>query len=178
VLHGDDTIASHRQIAIMNREIISAYPQRYGRWLLLAIRRACWGTAANIVMHPVFLFAILFAVLITFLRILHLLSPRTGTLGSNQESLSASQAGIDVLFIVASTYFALHVALVILTSPPLGRFADAAAIFIPAWIAAWVTQSARLRRRDASAAGTLDRESSIFFDQKSFVVDQQHIPGD
>jgi len=145
-IHPHDSIASHRAIATFNREIISAYPFRYARWLVLAGRRACWGTAANIVMHPVFLFAIGCAVTIKLLRIFRVPWPKNLTRTSTAESTIQSQSGLDVLFIVAITYFVIQLGFVILTSPPIGRFADAAAIFIPAWIAACVTQSVYLAK--------------------------------
>ena len=47
-----------------------------------------------------------------------------------------SQRSLSSLAIVAITYLAMKLGFVILTSPPIGRFADAAAIFLPAWLAA------------------------------------------
>lgn len=144
VIHPNDSIASHRAIATLNREIIAAYPFRYARWLLLAARRACWGTAANIVMQPVFLFAIGCAVAIKLLQTLRVPWPKALRLKATADSTSQNQSGLDVLFIVAITYFVVQIGFVILTSPPLGRFADAAAIFIPAWLAACLTRAMRL----------------------------------
>jgi hypothetical protein len=42
---------------------------------------------------------------------------------------------LRALSIVAWTYMITKLGFVILTSPPIGRFSDAAAIFIPAWLA-------------------------------------------
>jgi len=136
-LYPDDPIASHQAIKMLNREIIFAYPLRYVRWVVLAARRACWGTAANIVMHPIFLPLLVLAVILKLLQLL-----KQGTAPDTQVSTSLL-AGVDAIFIVAVTYFVVQVGLVILTSPPLGRFADAAAIFIPAWIAAWLAPGFR-----------------------------------
>jgi hypothetical protein len=48
--------------------------------------------------------------------------------------------GLDALGVIAITYAASSLALVIATSPPIGRFADAAAIFIPACLAGWAIE--------------------------------------
>ncbi len=126
LIHSNDTIASHRGIAALNREIIWRYPVRYIRWLALAARRSIWGTAANILMNPVFLVAFTLVVLGALSRAV------TG----QPESRSTQDPGIDALFVVAVTYFIVGAGFIIFTSPPLGRFTDASAIFIPAWIAA------------------------------------------
>lgn len=125
-LFPQDTIASHNAIASLNREIIVSYPMRYVRWLMLAARRAAWGTAANIVMHPIFL---------TGLIVILVLELGRAYRGASSMPCSEPDA-FNALFIVAVTYFVINTGFVILTSPPLGRFIDAAAIFIPAWIAA------------------------------------------
>jgi hypothetical protein len=125
-LYPRDTIATHDAIASLNREIVGTYPMRYLRWLMLAARRAAWGTAANIVMHPIFL---------TGLVVIVVLELRRAHQGLASMRCSQPDA-FNALFIVAVTYFAVNTAFVILTSPPLGRFIDASAIFIPAWIAA------------------------------------------
>lgn len=129
-LYGDDTIANHNAIAQLNRNIIARYPMRYTRWLILAMRRAIWGTMANIWMHPVFL--PIFMVVIAWEAIrMHLGLP---------SFVAAECEGTRALFLIAFTYFFIQTSFVILTSPPLGRFADANAIFIPASIASLYIQ--------------------------------------
>lgn len=129
-LHPGDTIASHHAIRDLNRDLLQRYPGRYGRWLLLGARRAAWGIAADLVMHPPFLILIGLALLWELVRIV-----RGGCL-----SAPRPDAGLDALYVIAISYAALKIALVISTSPPIGRFADAAAIFLPAWFAGRVVE--------------------------------------
>ncbi len=129
-----DNIADHRAIAALNREILARYPLRYVRWLLLASRRAVWGSTANIVMHPIFLLAIIIVVLAECYRT---------WLGTSLPQLN-KDVGLDLLFVASTSYFVVMVGFVILTSPPLGRFADAGAIFFPALFAAHVARRLKL----------------------------------
>ncbi len=130
-IHGDDMIANHNAIKALNKEIIGRYPLRYARWLLLTARRAAWAIAADIVMHPIFLLAI--AITLAWQAFLYWHGVLIGR--STQ-----TEHGTATLFLVGGSYAVVQVGFIILTSPPLGRFADAAAIFVPAWIAAKVVQ--------------------------------------
>ncbi len=129
-LHGHDSITNHNAIAAMNKEILSRYPMRYVRWLALAARRAVWASVSDVVMHPLFLTGIGLAVILETRRVL---------MGVRTEP-GVSDHGLAILFVIAITYFVVQIGFVILTSPPLGRFADAVAILIPAWIAAKMVQ--------------------------------------
>ena len=140
-MHPDDAIAQHRELANLNRQILAAYPWRYVRWIVLAMRRACWGTAANIVMHPIFLTAIMVWIAYRCVQLVN--NPRI----PHETIIAMDHAGLDALFLIAVTYFFINVGFVVLTSPPLGRFADATAIFIPAWIAARALSVTPLRSR-------------------------------
>jgi hypothetical protein len=128
-LYPGDIIASNRAAKELNQAIIRQYPVRYLRWLGLGMRRAIWGTAANIAMHPLFLVCISLWVAIEIARIVlgwRVFAP-------------IEDEGLSALFVVAITYFFVHAGFIVLTSPPIGRFADAAAIMIPAWAAAKLT---------------------------------------
>ncbi|TWU60750.1 hypothetical protein Poly51_10310 [Rubripirellula tenax] len=127
-LHGTDTITNHNAIAELNRDIIKRYPLRYVKWIAMAARRAAWASTADIVMHPIFLLAIGLAVCWQTFRLLT----------ASPIIPAGFEPGLAMLFLVGLSYFVVQIGFVILTSPPLGRFADAAAIFIPAWIAARV----------------------------------------
>ncbi|MCA9139463.1 MAG: glycosyltransferase family 39 protein [Planctomycetales bacterium] len=115
----------HRRIGALNGAILSASPRGYLRWIVLAIRRSVWGTAANIAMHPIFLPIILAGLVWVVIR------------SSQRIPLSpiVLPEGWAALAIVAITYAAMGIGFVILSSPPLGRFADAAAIFLPGLVA-------------------------------------------
>ena len=112
----------HRMIGAMNLEILKAAPANYARWLALAIRRAAWGTAANITMHPIFLAAILIGAVRVLKRAF---DPRPW-------SAVSIPAGWPAFAAVAISYAIFNIGFIIWTSPPIGRFADAGAIFLPA----------------------------------------------
>ena len=57
----NDPIAQHRTIAELNQKIIRQWPERYAIWLLKSARRGAWAIAADMVMHPIFLIAIVLA---------------------------------------------------------------------------------------------------------------------
>ncbi|QEF99938.1 hypothetical protein Mal15_40050 [Stieleria maiorica] len=118
----------HRQIGTLNRAILSQSPTGYLRWLLLAVRRSVWGTAANIAMHPIFLPTVLLGLLWLLVKVVR--QPAIGPI--------ELPAGWNAFAIVAITYAVFSIGFVILTSPPLGRFADAGAIFLPGLVASVV----------------------------------------
>ncbi|MCS7467970.1 hypothetical protein NZK35_15050 [Stieleria sp. ICT_E10.1] len=118
-------VAVHRRIGDFNRAILSRSPGGYLRWLLLAVRRGVWGTAANLAMHPIFLPMILLGLLGLLIK-----ATKQPTLGP-----IVFPSGWNAFAVVAISYVIFNVGFVILSSPPLGRFADAAAIFLPGLIA-------------------------------------------
>jgi hypothetical protein len=124
---GDDTVMQNLAIARLNKAIIRRWPVRYAIWLLKAVRRGAWAIAADMVMHPLFLAAIGCAILCILYR---------SVTGSSGQLVLEDSPAPRALSIVAWTYMITKLGLVILTSPPIGRFSDAAAIFIPAWFAA------------------------------------------
>ncbi len=126
-LVGGDIVASHQAMARLNRAIIRRFPLRYVTWLLKAARRGAWGIAADMVMHPVFL-AVIGVMVLLLLRQVVIGRAATVTIGDT--------VGFRAFTIVTFTYLIAKLGFVILTSPPIGRFSDAAAIFLPAWLAA------------------------------------------
>lgn len=112
----------------LNRAILMSAPESYLRWLVFAVRRAVWGTAANIAMHPLFLTALIVTMLWLLVRAS---SPRAW-------SPVIIPVGWPALVLVGTSYAIMSVGLIILTSPPIGRFADAGAIFIPAILASFL----------------------------------------
>ena len=123
---GTDPIKSHHAIAEMNKAIIKRWPARYLRWIAKAVRRGAWAIAADMVMHPVFLAALMCASVLVVYRSVQRLGRAT----------PPASDGLRMMVIVAITYVAAKLLFVALTSPPIGRFSDAAAIFIPGTIAA------------------------------------------
>jgi tRNA threonylcarbamoyladenosine modification (KEOPS) complex Pcc1 subunit len=133
----DSRVRVHRMIAAMNLAILKAAPRNYLRWLALAVRRAVWGTAANIAMHPLFLTAILLAIVWLLKR------------ASDPQPFVCPPIpdGWPALVVVAISYLIFNVGFVLLSSPPIGRYADAGAIFLPAVI---VTRFLHTDSADAS----------------------------
>ena len=108
----------------LNWAILAAAPENYLRWLMLATRRAAWGTVANVVMHPLFLGLTVIGMFVLLFR-----ACTRQTLGP-----VFIPEGWGTLAIVAVSYAVLGIGFVILTSPPLGRFADASAILLPSLV--------------------------------------------
>ena len=122
---GDDPIASHRAVANMNRSIIKQYPLRYIAWLVKSARRGAWAIVADITMHPIFLLGI-GVMMLVFLQ---------QAMMGNFDRVLTDSIGHRAFTIVTFTYLITKLMFVILTSPAIGRFSDAAAIFLPGWIA-------------------------------------------
>ncbi|WP_149497211.1 hypothetical protein [Roseiconus lacunae] len=120
-----DRVRVHRLIGDFNRTIIANAPLAYARWIVLAIRRSVWGSLANLAMHPLFLAMILVAIVWLLVR----------SASGSTITLPPFAAGWYGFAIIALTYCIGSVGLIILTSPPIGRFADAAAIFLPGLLA-------------------------------------------
>ena len=116
------SVREHRRIASMNSAIFSSSPKGYFRWLALAARRAVWGSAANIAMHPIFLGLIVAGAVALVIRV------SSGTAMTPM----VLPTGWSALALVGVSYAFFKIGFVILSSPPLGRFADAGAIFLPA----------------------------------------------
>ncbi|MEO1529426.1 MAG: hypothetical protein AAFX06_28730 [Planctomycetota bacterium] len=127
------TVRVHRRIAAMNKAILSDSPKGYMRWLALAARRAVWGTFANIAMHPIFLGLIVVGSVALVIRVS----------SGNVLTPMVIPTGWSALALVGISYAFFKIGFVILSSPPLGRFADAGAIFLPAIIAALAFQPHR-----------------------------------
>jgi len=132
---GDDSLASHELMRVMNKEIIKRYPSRYFVWVLKNLRRGAWAIAADIVMHPIFLAVIGLSLLwCVYAAVMDVgLSSRPFS-QSDPMSVGRWAEGTRELTIVAITYLIANLGFVALTSPTIGRFSDAAAIFVPAWL--------------------------------------------
>ncbi|MGB7346284.1 MAG: hypothetical protein WBD20_18850 [Pirellulaceae bacterium] len=125
---GDDTISYHHAIADLNKAIVTNYPLRYLKWLAKSARRGAWSIAANIVMHPVFLAGIALASALMLYRAVY---------GNFASVALADSVAFRALTIVTFSYLIAKLGFVILTTPAIGRFSDAAAILLPGWIGAF-----------------------------------------
>ncbi|MCM2374388.1 hypothetical protein [Aporhodopirellula aestuarii] len=132
---GDDIVDQHQLLAELDKQIVRSYPVRYVRWWLLAVRRGIWGSAANMVMHPIFLVLILTATGMTAWRCLRPM-PCSSTAQPSGDVVSAeSIGGYRAFVLMAISYAGAKLAFVALTSPPIGRFSDSAFVFAPSIVA-------------------------------------------
>ncbi len=113
-------------LADLNGKLIQHYPLRYARWIMLGMRRAVWGSAANILMNPV---------LIGFVAIAVAAGAHQCYWGRPLPWAIDSEShikAIRLLTLLSISYFLIMSGFVVLTSPPLGRFIDATAIYLTA----------------------------------------------
>ncbi len=101
-------------------------------------------------MHPVFLLAI---------GLMILALSKRAVVGGSQPFAIDDTVAMRALTIVTFTYVITKVGFVILTTPPIGRFSDAAAIFLPAWVAVvflqwWWPTDADRQSPDTAASRT------------------------
>lgn len=152
---GDDIIAQHRLLAQLDWQLVRSYPTRYARWWLLAIRRGVWGSVANMVMHPIFLAAIMTVASATILfcvwpRLFSSVARSTRAAEHLQRNAAAGRA----VTLIAISYAASGLAFVALTSPTIGRFSDAAFVFVPGLVVILTVQLF------AAIAWTVDQSSA------------------
>jgi hypothetical protein len=136
---GTDILAQHRLLADLDRVVVQNYPQRYFRWWLLAIRRGIWGSAANTLMHPVFL---VITLLVTVAMVLRCIWPlgESSIMQDTQwaEPAVCGAAGQRAFFLLAISYATAKLSFIALTTPTIGRFSDAAFVFVPSLAAIWI----------------------------------------
>ena len=134
-VYPDDPVTRHRAIGHLNRLVIGHFPGRYLRWLLRGFRRAVWGIAADILMHPLFLvFWSLVGCYWVGRTVIHQRWRTYNPDYPKNQNTSFQSPAVSLLAVIALSYAVVMVGFVVLTSPPLGRFADAGAIFIPCWL--------------------------------------------
>ncbi|MCC9601858.1 hypothetical protein LOC67_14955 [Stieleria sp. JC731] len=137
----DARIQTHRLIGNFNRVILRSSPISYLKWIALAGRRAVWGSMANVAMHPLFLIGI-----VGVCGWLIWIAASGQSVG--QFVISDGWYGFAM---IAISYFAFKVGFIILTSPPIGRFADAAAILLPGLATSFMFARTPTRPTEASS---------------------------
>ena len=156
----DDPIEVNRRLSTMARSTARLHPKEYVVWLFKAAVRGCYLLAAEWILN-VFV-ALMLPLLVLLFLINAKCSGATGSAsaeskgGATGSASAESRAGANSLELVAvPLIIALSVALtkmslVIITTPPLGRFMDPAAVWMPAVLAAMVCQQyGRLREKSA-----------------------------
>ncbi|CAN0359313.1 unnamed protein product, partial [Hapterophycus canaliculatus] len=121
---GQTIIEQHQRLARLDADIVQSYPLRYVRWVLLAIRRGFWGSLANIAMHPVYFPCWIGLVFVAMWRCLVRTKP-----------ITIDWNPCKPLWLITLSYAFSKIAFVSLTSPAIGRFADAGMVLVPTSIA-------------------------------------------
>lgn len=129
---GMQRVHQHKMLAELDRTIVRSYPVRYMRWIALAIRRGVWGSVADMLMHPIFFVATMGLVVAACVASIRFNEKQTA---DPVRKYTSNQAGLAALTWLAFSYWLFKIAFVSLTSPPIGRFSDAAAVWLPVWIA-------------------------------------------
>lgn len=127
---GGDVISQHDALSKLDSAIVSEYPWRYAKWLALAIRRGLWGSAANLVMHPIY-FPCWIALAIWAIVWSSWRSLRTRPI---------DWSPIKPLLVVTISYALMKIGFIALTSPPIGRFSDAAVALAPLLVGVVIVQ--------------------------------------
>ncbi|MEM8913739.1 MAG: hypothetical protein AAGC97_18415 [Planctomycetota bacterium] len=129
-------IQQHRRLADLDRMIVSRYPARYLRWVLLAIRRGIWGGLANIAMHPVYLsIGCIVGAAIWCCTVTGSTSRLIAKRSARWDSKDLFQGTFTPITLISLTYAMTSIGFVALTSPLIGRFSDAAMALVPVWLA-------------------------------------------
>ncbi|WDQ15779.1 hypothetical protein [Rhodopirellula sp. P2] len=140
---GLQRVRQHQLLAELDRTIVQNYSLRYLRWIALAIRRGVWGSVADMLMHPIYFvitMGLAVAACVASIRFFH--SPAQSSTDEQHRNNDSVHAGLAALTWLALSYWLIKIGFVSLTSPPIGRFSDAAAVWLPVWIAAMLCSRA------------------------------------
>ncbi|MCC9640778.1 hypothetical protein LOC71_00710 [Rhodopirellula sp. JC740] len=125
-----DSVRQHQLLARMDQTIVTQYPTRYAKWFALAVRRGVWGSVADMIMHPIFFGGALLGIASLCWGCWRLLSqPSEATLDTRMNA--GRWRLLATLTVITLSYWLSNIAFVALTSPPIGRFSNAAAVWIP-----------------------------------------------
>ncbi len=139
--YGGDDDVQNSQLRRLAVEIIRVHPQDYAIWLAKALRQGVRKIAWDFLGNPFGLFVTLLAVGVGLINVMtHRACDPSVPLSPD----SVRQA-IPALFVIAACYTAAGLGLVILVCPPLGRFTDATAVFLPALVTALLIEQTKLR---------------------------------
>ncbi|MEP0345973.1 MAG: hypothetical protein ABJE27_14480, partial [Rhodopirellula bahusiensis] len=133
-------VHQHQLLAELDRTIVRGYPLRCLRWIALAIRRGVWGSVADMLMHPIF-FVVTMGLAVAACVASIRFNPMKTT--DSLREHASNRAGLAALTWLALSYWLFKIAFVSLTSPPIGRFSDAAAMWLPVWIAVMLASQIR-----------------------------------
>ncbi len=124
-VYGDDWVEGNRALWQFAAAVVAEKPLDYGVWLVKAFIRAVYMIVSEYIMSPVYFFGLLaLAACHTWSVVLRKRSARD--VSQADPSLFVE---INALWMIAGGFALAQVGLVIATTPPLGRFMDAAGVF-------------------------------------------------
>ena len=142
-VHGDDWPKVNRSLWRLASTIVAEKSNYYAVWLAKAFIRGVYMIVSEYIMNPV-CFLLLFALAATHACSV-VLRKRAGPISSDVEP--AFFIEINTLWVLALSFALASLLLVILTSPALGRFMDAAGVFLACVLARTLVNRIELCRR-------------------------------
>lgn len=136
--HGDDQKKINSELRRLATSIVRARPWYYLLWLGKAAWRGVYMIVSEIVANPVYLLLLMILAAAQAHYVIGRLRP--GATFPSAEFQRQDLIEVNALLLVAVSFAALKLMLVILTTPPLGRFMDPAGVFLPTVL---VTEIAR-----------------------------------
>ncbi|MBP90244.1 MAG: hypothetical protein CMJ64_26635 [Planctomycetaceae bacterium] len=144
-----DLLMMNSLLSRFARSIVFRKPRSYAIWIIKAGHRGIYTVFAELLFNQAVLLLLATYVVIQ-LRIVWL--RRMGSLDST--AIDGDQADVtSTLFIVAIAFLFAKLALVIITTPPLGRFMEAASVFYPAVLASVVYDRAQMMMQRQATTG-------------------------
>lgn len=149
-IYGDDQKQINSQLRRLATAIVRARPKYYLIWLGKAAWRGVYMIVSEIVANPMYLLLLGLLAAVhgryVVLRLRALAGAQRGARrgmaqpGSSAESEREELIEASTLLLVAISFAATKLLLVIITSPPLGRFMDPAGVFLPTVIVAAIAR--------------------------------------
>lgn len=130
-VHGDDLLAINGGLSRLGLSIVAARPADYAVWLIKAFFRAVSLMASETLVNPVYLALLLALIGVQLVCAVRRFRPCDVPPYRGKGDISAGA----ILLFVTTAYACGSLLVVIVSSPPLGRFMDAAGIFWPAVLA-------------------------------------------
>ncbi len=121
-----DPVLTNRVLVRLATSIIRCRPKLYAIWLVKAWARGVYMIASELVIHPLVLLGLPVLLGLHFVA----LARRGGVPGRRPPEM---QLPWNALLLIAAMFSAVNIAFIIISSPPLGRFMDAAGVFWLPW---------------------------------------------
>jgi hypothetical protein len=156
----DDLVRTNSLLSSLAQSIVIQRPGYYAIWLLKAAIRGIYMIFSQLLLNP-FVLLSLGSSLIVYYWIVVLRRKRQLT--SEPAATGPAADMVSAMLLIAVCFAGCKLALVMITTPPLGRFMEAAAVFFPATLAAALAQRIRWARdfaRDSSRFQQDDYRSS------------------